>query len=79
MCLRTFLNTHFEVDTVAYNIHFGRLQTIEEVTVVPIAVAHGIFILCESLVEKFLVVHVALAHTEHPAQNVCRIHRVAHP
>ena len=29
-----FLNTHFEVDRVAYNVHFYRIEVVEQITVV---------------------------------------------
>ena len=77
--LRTLLDTHFEVDAVAYHVDFGRHQVVEQVTRVPVVVTHGVLVFGESLVQQLLVVHVALVHAQHAAQIVGGIDGVAHP
>ena len=85
MSLRTFRDTHLQIDAVANDVHLDGVELIEQITVVPIGITHGVFILCESLVEVLLVVDVAFLHTENVGQSlyvahpIGWIHRVAHP
>ena len=79
MSLLSFIDTHLKVDGVAYDVHLCGLQVIEEVTVVPVVVAHGILIFAKSFVQKFLVIYVTLLHTEHTAQIVGGKHCVTDP
>ena len=60
--LLTLIDTHLQIDAVANDIDFRRLQVIEEVAVVPIVVANGILVLRQAFVELFLIVDVALLH-----------------
>ena len=62
--LRSFLNTHFQVDAVAHNVHLSRLEIIKDVTVVPIVVTYGILVFGKSLVHVLLIVDVALLHAQ---------------
>ena len=70
MCLCTLLNAHLKVDAVAYDVNLGRLQVIEQVTVVPVVVAYGIFVLLQAFVHEFLVIDVTFSHTEGMIQIV---------
>ena len=79
MSLRALLNAHFQVDAVADDVHFGRLQVVEQVTVVPVEVAHGVVVLRESLVHVLLVVDVAFLHAQHIGQMVGVVDGVSHP
>ena len=79
MCLCTFLDTHLQIDGVTYNIYFGRLQVIEQITIIPVIVTHGIFIFSEAFVHQFLIVDIALLHTENLIQIVCCHHRISNP
>ena len=72
-------DAHLEVNAVAHDVDLCRLQRVEEVTVVPVVVAHGIIVLGETFVHELLVVDVALLHAEHLVQVVGRIDGVAHP
>ncbi len=77
--LMVLRDAHLEVDTVADDVDFSRLKIIEEVTVIPVEVAHSIVIGSESLVEQLLIVNVTLLHTKHRTEIVGRVDRVAHP
>ena len=77
--LRTFLDAHLEVDAVAHDVHLCWLQVVEQVAVVPIHIAHGIFILRQAFLHQLLVVDITLVHAQHAAQLVGRVHGVAHP
>ena len=85
MSLLSFKDTHLEVDRVAYDIDFGRLQVIEQVTIVPIVVAHGIIVLGKTLLHEALVVDIALFHAEDIVQawritySISRKDGVTHP
>jgi len=79
MRLLSLVYTHLQIDGVSHDVHFRRLQVIEEVTVVPVVVSHGILVFAQSLVEQLLVVDVALLHAEHTAEVVCGEHGVSHP
>ena len=77
--LLVFGYTHFEVDRVAYDIHLCRVEAIEQITIVPIVVAHGILILRESFVQLLLVIYVTGLHTKQSVEVVTRDDGVAHP
>ena len=79
VCLYAFGDTHLQIDAVTHDVHLGRLQLVEQVTVVPIQVAHGIVILGEAFVEQFLVVHITFLHAQRLTQLVGGINGVAHP
>ena len=79
MCLLSLEDTHLEVYRVANDVHLGRLQVVEQVSVVPIHVAHGILVFGESLAQQLLVIHVALLEVEQAAQVVGAVDGVAHP
>ena len=85
MRLGSFLNAHLEVDTVADDVHFNRIDLEEQIAVVPIFVTHGIIVLRKSFVHQFLVIHIAFLHAEDVAQTrpithpVSRIDSIAHP
>ena len=85
MSLLSFKDTHLEVDRVANDIDFGRLQIIEQITVVPIVVTHGIIVLCKTLLHEALVVDVAFFHAEDIVQarritySISRKDGVTHP
>ena len=61
--LRALHYSHLEVYGVADDVHFSRLQVIEQVTAVPILVPDGILILRKPLVHVLLIVHVAFLHS----------------
>ena len=77
--LRTFLDAHLKVDGVTDDVHLCRLQVIEQVTVVPVVVAYGVFILRESLVHQFLVVDVAFLHAQCFVQVVAGDNGITYP
>ena len=83
--LLSFEDTHLQVDGVAHDVHFRRLQVIEQVSVVPVEVTHGIIVFRQSLVHQLLVIHVTFLHAEditqarHIAYSVSRIDGVTHP
>ena len=79
MRLLSFHDAHLKVDGVADDVNLGRLQVVEQVTVVPISIAHGIIVLRQTLVQILLVIHIALFHVEQTAQIVGSINGVAHP
>ena len=66
--LRTFLNTHLNIDRVAYDVYIHRLKVVEYVTVVPVSVAYSILVQREALVHELLVIDVAGLHTENILQ-----------
>ena len=63
-------DTHFEVDRVADDVYLCRLQVIEQITIVPILITHGILIFRESFVHEFLVIDITFLHAEQTAQIV---------
>ena len=77
--LLALADAHFEVDGVAHNVHFRRLQVIEEVAVVPVVVTYRVLVLRESLVHQLLVIDVTFLHAELVAQVVGRGYGIAHP
>ena len=85
VCLLSLADTHLQVNGVAHDVDFGRVQLIEQITIVPVEVAHGIVVFGESLVHQLLVVDVAFPHAEDIAQtrsvahSIGRIYGVAHP
>ena len=79
MCLLSLEDSHLQVDGVAHDVHLCRLQVIEEVSVVPVVVAHGVLIFAESFAEQLLVIHIALLHAEHTVEIVGGEYGVAHP
>ena len=70
MRLLAFNDTHFKVDGVANDVHFGGLQVIKQVAVVPILVSNRVFVFRQALVQQLLVVHVALLHAQNGRQIV---------
>ena len=77
--LRSLCHAHLKVDGIAVDVHFGRIDVREHVTIVVIEVAHSIFIFLQSLAQEFLVIYIALLHAEHGIQIVGSIYGVAHP
>ena len=83
--LRTFLNTHFEVDGVAFGLHFHRVNLVEEIAIVPISISDGIVVFRQAFFHQFLVIDIAFFHIENVAQSrniahsVSRINRVSDP
>ena len=79
MCLLSFNDTHLKVDRVTDNIYLCWLQVIEEVTIVPISIAHSIFILWKTLIHVSLVIYVALLHIEQTRQIVGWVNSITYP
>ena len=83
--LRSFCDAHLQVDAIANDVHFDGVELIEQITVVPVGIAHGVLVLGESLVQVLLVVDVALLHVEdvakalYIAHTIGWINRVTHP
>ena len=77
--LLTFVDTHFEVHTVAVNIDFYWVETIEHVAVVVVHVSNGVFIHLESVVEQCLVVQVAFLHLQDAFKYGRGIYGIAYP
>jgi hypothetical protein len=78
-CLWSFLHAHLQINGVAYNIHVGRLDAGEYVSVVPVEVTHGIVILAKSFVHEFLVIDISFLQGEQFVQTIGSINSVAHP
>ena len=72
-------DAHFEVDGVAVDVHFNRVEVVEHISVVVIHVSDAIVVLVQTLVEKRLIVDIAFLHSEHVGQNGRVIDLVAHP
>ena len=68
--LVVFLDTHFEVDGVAVDVHFHGSEVVEDVAVVVIHIANGVVVFVESFIEQALVVDVATLHLQHVLQQV---------
>ena len=77
--MSAFEDTHFQVDGVSYDVDFYGLEAVEEVTVVVVKVADGVFVGHGTLFQQFLVVDVTFLHAEHVVQLFGRIQRVTHP
>ena len=79
MCLLALKDTHLQIYGITHDIHFCRLQVIEQITVVPVVVAHSIVVFGESFVHQFLVIDVTLVHTQLTGKLVGRVDGIAHP
>ena len=79
VCLCAFLDTHLQVDGVTDDVDLGRFQLVEQVTVVPVIVTHGIFVFRQALFQQFLVVYVAFLHAQGSVQIVGSDNGVTHP
>ena len=85
MSLRSFCDAHLQIDAIAHHVHFHGVELIEQITIVPIGITHGVLVLGEALVQMLLVVDITLLHVEDVAQahyvayTIGRINRVAHP
>ena len=78
-CLFAFAHANFEVDAVFVDLDFDGIGAEEDVTVVVILVADGIFVGVESLVEQRLVIDVALLHAQGGFERLRGVDGVAHP
>ena len=85
MRLRSFKYAHLEVDRVAHDVHFSRVELIKQVSVVPILITYGIVVFREAFLHQLLVIHVTLFHSKDIAQSrpvahaIGRINGIAHP
>ena len=79
VCLWSLHYAHLKVDAVAYHVHLHGVELIEQVTIIPICVAYGIFILSQSFLQQSLVIHVTLVHTEDFRQLIRIIHGITSP
>ena len=79
MSLCSFLDTHLEVDGVAYDVDLDGIEVIEKVTIVPIVVTNGIVVFLEALVELLLVIDVTFLHAQGGIQIVCGDYGITHP
>ena len=77
--LRSLSDAHFEVDRVAIDIDFGRIDVREHITIIIIEVSHRIIILIQALVQEFLIIYITLLHGEQSIQTVCIIDSITHP
>ena len=77
--LFAFAHANFEVDAVFVDLDFNGIGTEEDITVVVILVADGIFVGVESLVEQRLVVDVTLFHAQGGFECLRGVDGVAHP
>lgn len=77
--LLAFAHANFEIDAVFVDLDFDGIGAEEDVTVVVILVADGIFVGVESLVEQRLVVDVALFHAQGGFECLRGVDGVAHP
>ena len=78
-CLLILGDTHLQVNGVAYDVHFRWLQVVEQITIVPILITHGIIIFSQTLRHQCLIIHIPLLHAQQRIQIVSSVHRVAHP
>ena len=79
MCLLSFLDTHFEVYGVSYDVHLCRCEVVEDISVVPVHISHGILVFRESLVDMLLVVDISLSHAKDIGEHVSIIDGVSNP
>ena len=79
MGLCTFLNAHFQVNGIAYDVHLNRIEVVEQVTIVPIVVANGIIVFLQAFVHLFLVVDVTFFHTQGGIQVVGSYYGITYP
>ena len=77
--LHALADTHLQVDGVSHNVDLSGFQVVEQVTRVPVQVAHCILVFSESLVQERLVVDVTLLHAEHLVEVVGGIDCITHP
>ena len=62
--LRSFHNTHLQVNGVVLNVDFHRIQMIEHVTIVIIQVSDGILIRGKTFIQQLLIVNITLLHPQ---------------
>ena len=79
MCLRPFQYAHLQVDAVAHDVHLGRVDLREHISVVVVVVVHAVLVGEQSFVDELLVVHVAVLHSQRSVQSLGVHHGVAHP
>ena len=79
MSLRTFGDAHFQVNGVAHDVNFYRVDAREDVAVVVIIVSSGIVVFFQSFVQVFLVVDITLLHVKLSVEELGSIDGVTHP
>ena len=79
VCLCALLDAHFEVDGVAYDVYLNRVEVVEQVTVVPVVVTHGVVVLREAFLHLLLVVDVAFLHAQGLVEVVAGDDGIAYP
>ena len=62
--LLTLEDTHFQVDAITYDVDLGWFEVVEDITVIPISIAHGVVVLRQSFAEVLLVIDITLVHTK---------------
>ena len=77
--LLSFHDAHFQVDGVTFNVHFHRVEGVEQVTVVIVQVTDGIIIAHQTFIEQFLIIYVTTLHMEQAFELGRRINGVTHP
>ena len=78
-CQRTLLYAHLDIDGVAHDIHLGRIDAGEHITVVPIQVTHSVIVATQTLFQQCLVIYVTTLHGEQLVQSVGSIYGITHP
>ena len=79
MSLRSLSYTHLQIHTIPHDISLSRIQTIKDITIIVIQIAHSIIIRSQTLLHTLLVVNIPPIHVKHLLQILTPIHRVAHP
>ena len=77
--LRSLCHAHLQVDGIAVDVDFGRIDAGEHVTVVVVEVRHRIIVFVQSLVQHLLVINITLLHTQQVVEPVGLIYGVTHP
>ena len=77
--LRTFGDTHFQVDRVTVNVYFHRIEAVEHISTIIVVVTDCIFIVRDTVVQQLLVIYITAFHAELFVQQVRRIYCVTYP
>ena len=77
--LRTLHHAQLQVYGVAVDVLLDGHDVEEEIALVHVGRRYGILVLCQTLVEVFLIVHIARLHVEEVVELVCVVDGVAHP
>ena len=62
--LRAFLDTYFQRDRVVIHIHFYRVGTEEDITIIIIHIGNRIFVCRQTFIQLLLVIHLSRFHSQ---------------